>query len=447
MTSELAVAPPAGAAPLDAGTAAPLWTVLCVDDEPNILSAIRRVFRGSGYRVLVAESGQQALQMLASEPVHLIISDMRMPVMDGAQLLEQVRKQWPAVARMLLTGHADVSSTVAAINRGEIFRYITKPWNEDELLLAAREALERQALLHEKNRLEREVARHNEALMQLNASLEQQVAERTVQLSSANARLGKNYMGSIKLFSNLIELRGGPMAGHSRRVAELARRIAVQMKRPAAEVQEVFVSGLLHDIGHVGLSDGLLAATVSGMTTEDKALYVRHCLLGEQALLALEDMQAVVSNVRSHHERHDGRGFPEGLSGDAIPLGARILAVADTFDDLQSGHLTPARLTAAEARLLVGRGRGTQFEASVVDAFTEVTRAPAAPAPFVELSPQCLKPGMALARDLCSSDGMVLLTAGHVLSADLIQRVVAHTERHNLATLIAVRTGVMAEPA
>jgi hypothetical protein len=219
------------------------------------------------------------------------------------------------------------------------------------------------------------------------------------------------------------------------------------MQRPAAEVQDVFVSGLLHDIGHVGLSDGLLGATVSGMTADDKALYVRHCVLGEQALLALEDMQAVVSNVRSHHERHDGRGFPEGLSGDAIPLGARILAVADTFDDLQSGHLTLAKLTAAEARLFVERGRGTQFEASVVDAFAEVTRAPAVPTPFVELSPQDLKPGMALARDLCSSDGMVLLTAGHVLSADLIRRVIAHTERHNLTTLIAVRTGFAAEPA
>jgi response regulator RpfG family c-di-GMP phosphodiesterase len=430
-----------------ASDTAPVWTVLCVDDEPNILSAIRRAFRGTGYRVLVAEGGPQALALLAAEPVHLVISDMRMPVMDGAQLLEQVRLKWPQITRMLLTGHADVSSTVAAINRGEIFRYITKPWNEEDLLRAAREALERQALLHEKARLEGVVARHVEALTQLNAGLERQVTERTAQLSTANARLGRNYMSSIKLFSNLIELRGGPMAGHSRRVADMARRIAVQMQRPAAEVQDVFVSGLLHDIGHVGLSDGLLGATVSGMTADDKALYVRHCVLGEQALLALEDMQAVVSNVRSHHERHDGRGFPEGLSGDAIPLGARILAVADTFDDLQSGHLTLAKLTAAEARLFVERGRGTQFEASVVDAFAEVTRAPAVPTPFVELSPQDLKPGMALARDLCSSDGMVLLTAGHVLSADLIRRVIAHTERHNLTTLIAVRTGFAAEPA
>lgn len=419
---------------------APQWTVLCVDDEPNILAAIRRVFRGTGYRVLVAEGGQQALQLLGSEPVHLVISDMRMPVMDGAQLLEQVRQQWPAVTRMLLTGYADVTSTIAAINRGEIFRYITKPWNEDELLLAAREALERQALLHEKARLERVVARHNGELTRLNASLEQQVAERTEQLSSANARLSKNYLSSIKSFSNLIELRGGLMAGHSRRVAELARRIGALMKLPPADVQDIFVAGLLHDIGQVGLSDALLACPVPRMTAEDKAQYVKHPTLGEQALMALDDMQRVAMIVRSHHERHDGKGFPEGLSGDAIPVGARILALAETFDDLQTGHLARGAMSVADARMLIERGRDTQFEASVVEAFLEATRVPEPPPAFVELPIDQLKPGMVLARDLRSRDGVVLLAVDHVLSADLIQRIGAHATRHNLALLIAVRT-------
>jgi len=419
----------------------PHWTVLCVDDEPNILAAIRRVFRSTGYRVLVAESGHQALQVLGSETVHLIISDMRMPVMDGAQLLEQVRKQWPTIARILLTGHADVASTVAAINRGEIFRYLTKPWNAEELLLAAREAIERQSLLHEKARLEREVARHHDELTRLNASLEQQVSERTVQLSDANTRLDRNYLCSIKAFSNLVELRGGLMAGHSRRVANLARRIAVQMKLPAAEVQDVFVAGLLHDIGQVGLSDAVLACPVPRMSATEKAQYVKHPTLGEQALLALEDMQRVATLVRSHHERHDGQGFPEGLCGDSIPVGARILAVADTYDDLQSGHLARTALSADEARMLIDRGRETQFEAQVVDAFLQATRAPEPPPLFVELSIDELKPGMILARDLLSSDGVVLLATDFVLSADLIKRIATHAARLNLSLRIAVRTG------
>lgn len=421
---------------------APQWTVLCVDDEPNILSAIRRALRGTGYRVLVANGGQQALQVLTTESVHLVISDMRMPTMDGAQLLEQVRLRWPTISRMLLTGHADVASTIAAINRGEIFRYITKPWNEGELLLAVRDALERQALLFEKTRLEHAAARHNDELMRLNASLEQQVVERTTQLSAANDLLGKTYLSSIKVFSNLIELRGGSMTGHSRRTAELAHCIAVRMKLPAVQTQDVFVAGLLHDIGHVGLSDALLMCPVASMTPADKARYVSHPVLGEQALMALGDMQRVALLVRSHHERHDGLGFPDGLRGDAIPVEARILAVVDAFDDLQSGHLARVALTAHEARMLIERGRNTQFESSVLDAFLEVTMVADAPLPtFTRKRPDQLKPGMILARDLCSHEGLVLLATGHVLGFDMIQRIAAYATHHKLLLHIAAHTG------
>ena len=417
----------------------PQWTVLCVDDEPNILSAIRRALRGTGYRVLVADGGQQALQVLATELVHLVISDMRMPAMDGAQLLEQVRLRWPSISRMLLTGHADMASTIAAINHGEIFRYITKPWNEDELLRAVRDALERQTLLFEKSCLEQAAARHSDELSRLNASLEHQVAERTTQLSTANDRLHRAYLSSIKVFSNLIELRGGPMAGHSRRSADLARSIAVQMKLPTAQTQDVFVAGLLHDVGHVGLSDALLTCPVANMTPADKALYARHPVLGEQALMALGDMQGVALLVRSHHERHDGLGFPDGLRGDAIPVGARILAVVDAFDDLQSGHLARVALSAQDARMLIERARNLQFETSVVDAFLEVTAvAKVLPPTFIRLYPDQLEPGMMLARDLCSREGLVLLPANHLLNAEMIQRITAYATRHKLLLHIAV---------
>ncbi len=417
------------------------WTVLCVDDEPNILSAVRRALRGSGHRVLIAESGQTALRTLASEAVHLVICDMRMPVMDGAQLLEQVRQRWPRITRILLTGHSDAGSTMAAINRGEIFRYISKPWNEGELLMAVREGLDRQALLHEKDRLEHLVALHNDELTRLNTGLEQQVLDRTAELSTANARLGKNYLGSIKAFSNLIELHRGSTAGHSRRVAALARRIAVQMKLPVAEVQNVFIAGLLHDIGHVGLTDTVLACPVPRMTCEDRSQYEKHPALGEQALMALEGMQPVAMIVRSHHERHDGMGFPDGLSGTAIPIGARILALADTYDDLQSGRLARAELAADDARMLVLRGRDTQFESSVVDAFQELMHTRELPPALVELPVDQLEPGMLLARDLCSREGVVLLASDHVLSVDLIKRIRAHASRHDPSLLIAVQTG------
>jgi response regulator RpfG family c-di-GMP phosphodiesterase len=128
--------------------------ILCVDDEPNILSSLRRLFRPQGYQVFTAESGAEGLKLLEAEQVDVVISDMRMPEMDGARFLEQVRARWPDTLRMLLTGYADIQSILDAINRGEIYRYITKPWDDNDILLIVRHALERKALEVEKQRLE-----------------------------------------------------------------------------------------------------------------------------------------------------------------------------------------------------------------------------------------------------------------------------------------------------
>lgn len=141
----------------------PQATILCVDDEANILSSLRRVFRAKGYRMLTAGSGREGLEILESEPVDLVISDMRMPEMDGARFLEYVRDRWPDTIRLLLTGHADIQSILDAINRGEIYRYITKPWDDSDITLVVRHALERKALEQEKKRLEALTRHQNEA--------------------------------------------------------------------------------------------------------------------------------------------------------------------------------------------------------------------------------------------------------------------------------------------
>ncbi len=406
-------------------------TILCVDDEPNILSALRRLFRSTGYRILLAGDGPQALDALAKEPVDLVISDMRMPGMDGSQLLEQVRQRWPEITRVLLTGYADVKSTIAAINRGEIYRYINKPWNDDEMLLMVQQAFERHALQDERRRLEALTKTQNDELKALNASLESKVSARTAELAAATERLKKNYLNSIKVVSNLIELRGGPINGHARKVADLARRTAQQMGLNGADTHEVFIAGLLHDIGHIGMSESLLACSVPLMSVEDKAAYVKHPVLGEQALMPLDDMRGVAALVRSHHERPDGQGYPDGLTGEAIPLGARILAVVDAYDDLQSGHLIRTPLSAEEARIMLQRGRGSQYDAAAVDALFQVlspARREKAPQ-CIELSLDALQAGMVLGRDLRSPEGVMLLATDHVLTADLIQRIRVHAHR------------------
>jgi len=162
----------------EAAVPATIATVLCVDDEPNILSSLRRLFRPAGYRVLLAESGALGLAVLEKEQVDLVISDMRMPEMNGAQFLGQVRSRWPDTMRLLLTGYSDIQSIQDAINCGEIYRYITKPWDDNDIVLLVRHALERRALEQDKLRLEALTLRQNEQLKSLNHNLEAQRSRR-----------------------------------------------------------------------------------------------------------------------------------------------------------------------------------------------------------------------------------------------------------------------------
>ena len=418
-----------------------VWRILCVDDEPNIVASLRRLFRGSGYQVTTATSGAQAIAHLEQEPVDLVFSDMRMPGMSGAQLLEQIRVRWPKTTRVLLTGYADIGSTIAAINSGEVYRYITKPWDDGEVLATAHQIFERHALEDEKTRLEELLRAKNQALMELNETLEEKVAERTSELLQLSQKIKKNYLTSIKVFSNLMEWRGGQLSGHSRRVADLARRTARAMNMAEADQQDAFIAGLMHDIGQIALPDTLLAKPVPKLSDEETAQYRRHAVLGEQALMALDDMQTVSNIIPTHHERHVGLGYPDGLVGEMIPMGACILAVADTYDDLQIGHLSSTPLSAADARSMIARGRGTQFHPEVVDVFLQMLlkAAPVADAPPRMLRTVQLQPGMILARDLLSSEGAVLLAADHVLTAELIKRLRLREGRDDVEMILPIK--------
>jgi len=408
---------------------AALPVILCVDDEPNILSALKRLFRGKGWQVRSADGGQAALALLEAESVDLVISDMRMPEMDGAEFLAQVRARWPDTVRLLLTGHSDIKAVIEAINRGEIYRYITKPWDDHDIVLIVRQALERKALEAEKKRLEALTARQNEELKNLNASLEAKVRERTAELQVANEKLKASFLTSIKVFSTLMEMRGGNLSGHSRRVADLARRIAVKLKLDGQQVQEIFVASLLHEVGKVGFADDLLGTPVAMMKPEQLDLYRKHPLQAQQLLLPLVDLQAAAEIICDQFERFDGTGFPRKLCAEAIPIGARILSLASDYDNMQIGTMTANRLNANEAQIIIVHSSGQRYDPQVVNAFIETlnstAKAKVDSESFREImvNARDLKAGMVLARDLLSHSGMLMLSSGHMLDSHLIGKI------------------------
>jgi response regulator RpfG family c-di-GMP phosphodiesterase len=411
-------------------------TILCVDDEPNVLSSLRRLLRGAGYQVQVADSGAAGMSIMQAGAVDVVISDMRMPEMDGGQFLLQVRERWPQAIRFLLTGESDIASVIEAVNQGAISRYITKPWNDDELVQAIGEALQRRSQAQEDSRLAALALTRAEELKALNASLQQNVNANQEELTAVNERLKNNFVVSLKVFSILIESRHEILVGHSRRVADQARRLATKLGLEPALVQEVFIAALLHDLGKLAFPDELLATPVASMGPRMLAEYRQFAARGEQLLMPLQDLRGAAASIGAQLERFDGAGFPNQLKGRAILVGARILSVCSDFDNLQIGVLAPRKLTPAGARAIIAGSRGTRYDPWVVDAFlallsgdTSLEKGHAdgdgeTPDPFEILTASdALMAGMVLSRDLVAPNGLMMLSALHTLDSRTIGKI------------------------
>lgn len=413
--------------------------LLLVDDEPNILNSLRRLLRTEGFTVRTAEGGEQALALLAEEPADVIVSDMRMPGMSGAEFLKQARERWPESVRILLTGFADMSSTVSAVNEGGIYAYLNKPWNDTQLLQTLQGALERKRLVDERNRLLALTKRQNEELTFLNEGLEDAVRARTAELKQSasflelsNKKLKDSFLATLCVFSNLIELRQGNLGGHGKRVADLARRIAGQLGLREQETNDITVAGLLHDIGKLGWKDDIIDRPFSVYTLEERQVAMRHPAVAEKAIGDLENMRAAARLIRHHHERFNGQGYPDRLAGLDIPLGARILAVAEDYDELQMGTVTQRRRAPEEAAAMIRDGSGIRYDPSVVNAFLKVMgmiQAEMPVGPEQQLESSQLRAGTRLSRDVVGPEGAVLLTRGHRLDERLIEQLKRREEK------------------
>ncbi len=410
--------------------------MLFVDDEPSILAALSRALRQEGYRCMFADSATKALQVLEADAVQVVVSDFRMPEIDGIQFLAQVRSRWPKILRLLLTGNADLAATIAAINEGGIYRFIAKPWDDGDLRLNMHNALERQFLEQERSRLEALTREQNRQLQILNAGLEHQVAERTAELRKennrvvvANQKLKTGFTMSVKVFSQLIEQDEPYRAGHSRRVGELARRLAVQLGCTRGEVQDIQIAALLHDIGKISDAADLRCKPPGKMTAMELARYKDHPAKGAHILMTVEELRPAARLIRAHHERFDGLGFPDGLNRHEIPLGARIIAVANDYDSLQAGTPEHEPRTAEIAYNYMVEWNNRRYDPEVVTALAAVLESRSLGqrddgkliVRELALRPDQLEPGMVLSRDLLSGDGLLQLAAEFVLDEQLIK--------------------------
>lgn len=401
--------------------------VLLVDDEKNILLSLQRLLRKEDFAVITAGSGEEGLELLEANPgISLILSDQRMPGMSGVEFLEKAKEYAPDIPRIVLTGFADIGVTIDAINRGSASHYLTKPWNDSELVNTIQISLQRYRLIRENLRLADLVNRQNAELTEWNARLKERVLEQTVEirkrneeLHHKNERLRKNYEETILALSRLFELRTRSCSNHTRMVTEMSLAMAAALGLSDEETRVIKVASLLHDIGEIGISDHLMMKNLEEMNADQVREYMLHTVRGQTALDAIEDLRPAGLLIRHHHERYDGSGYPDGLAGEEIPYGARIIAMAD-FVDRTMGEFVGDNaidMTLQKVEQELGSGLDPSLHAVVSEPVREIYGG------FMnrkdtlelELNPKDLKSGMLLARDVRSGTGLMLLSKGTIL--------------------------------
>lgn len=406
--------------------------ILFVDDEREILSSLRRLLRPTGHKVHLANSGEEGLAMLGEKPIDLVVSDMRMPGMDGAQFLGRVAKEWPATVRMLLTGYADVASAVSAINDGAISRYLTKPWEESDLVISIEQSIANMRLLQEKERLEKLTAEQNTELKELNEGLERKIAERTrdielgrSQIAEAHAALQSSYDATIEVFSRLIQSRTG--LGSRVSVADDARAVGQQMGLDERATRALYDAALLCDIGKLSLPDDSVLTPYVRLDANAQREFHNHPAVAESTLLSLEPLAPAGAIIRSHTEHMDGTGYPDRKGAEEIPLESRILCVTKSFVDLQEGRVLDEKLTAKDARKFIVEHRDDWFDTEVVEHFErwlDNRKRDVSEVRERKLTLGQVNPGMRTTRDLCDPRGVVILAKGQRITESLLQRLV-----------------------
>ncbi|MBW2713218.1 MAG: response regulator [Deltaproteobacteria bacterium] len=345
-------------------------TVLFVDDEPNILKALERLLRNEDLRTLCASRPSEALNLLKNEQVHVVVSDMRMPEQSGEELLGNIRESHPEIIRIMLTGHSDIQIAMEAINQGEIYRLINKPWDDEDLKSVIHSAVHEYAREEEIKELHRVTHQQNETLVELNQTLELQVRQRTKQLAEKNLELRNGYIETIRALAEAVDAKDAYTRGHSERVGIYASKIAQEMSFPKEFIERVYIAGVLHDIGKIGVPDAIIAKP-GKLTKEEYARMSEHPEIGARILEPVSFLADVVPCVRHHHEWYDGsdKGYPLQLKGEAIPLPSRILLVADTVEAMTSDRPYRKALPIDCVVSELNKYSGQQFDPDCVRAF------------------------------------------------------------------------------
>lgn len=414
--------------------------ILVVDDEDIVLTALRETLRRAHYDVVTTADPVAALEDLKRREFSVIISDQSMPSLSGLELLSQARQIQPYTTRILITAVLSLDMVIDAINKGEIFRFIVKPWLREEFLATVANAVQRYELIRQNAHLQAATQSMNEQLVELNRTLEQQVklvAQQNRQLAEANSALERNLQSSLELCVHTMQTFYPSLGNQARLVSELCRAMADVLQLPTEERRVLASAALLHDIGLVGVPRSIIQRwqqDPNALDPGERVLIGQHPILGQELTAPLggsdEPTGGIGEVIRAHHERFDGSGYPDQLVGEKIPWLGRLLAVAVAF---ASSHLSEA-----DAVEQVKLGANSAFDPEAVRVLLKAMPAAARPRRQCEVSLAELRPGMILAKGIYTANGLLLVPEGQRLNATFIEKLLNHNRIQPLAHSLTV---------
>ena len=338
-------------------------TMMIVDDDPSVGLALQRILRKGGRRILVCTSGEEALGRLGDREVGVVLSDQMMPGIDGTTLLETIRYRRPDIVRVLMTGYSSENRAIEAINRSHIFSYITKPWRNGDIHTIVDRAFRRHALLHgQRDRLLALSADRAEAAF-IHRNFDTLQARILEQVHAVER-------DAVIMLAQAAEAKDDDTGEHVQRVGQLSRQICRGLELEDWLEEEIGFFSMVHDVGKIHVPDCILKKP-GPLTDEEWAVMRRHSVYGERILVDRPAYRIARQITRSHHERWDGQGYPDGLTGRAIPLAARIVAVADVFDALTHERPYKAAWPVWQALEEIRTQAGKAFDPHVVQAFLQ----------------------------------------------------------------------------
>ncbi|HZQ92089.1 MAG TPA: HD domain-containing phosphohydrolase [Terriglobales bacterium] len=335
----------------------PAERILVVDDEESIREIVTSMLSSAGYECAPASSGVEALGILNSgQDFELMLSDLMMAELDGLGLLERTKERFPDMPVIMVTAVHDISVALGAIRNGA-YDYLLKPFEREQLLATVRRALENRRL-----RMENRAYQSN---------LESLVAARTEQLRATMVDLERSYDITLEALGDALDLKDAETEGHSKRVTAFTIAMARAMGLSAERIRVIARGAFLHDIGKMAIPDAILRKP-GALNEEEKMIMREHCYRGYQMLRKIPFLGEASEIVYAHQECYDGSGYPRGLRGEEIPLGARIFAIADTLDAITSDRPYRRAQPFSAARDEIVKWSGRQFDPQIVKVFTSM---------------------------------------------------------------------------